>query len=413
MGIISKLWLRRAFVARAAGNWAVHFSDVVTLRNRGKPRNKKIIIFVRAISDIRLFKEAKALRKLGDYYTVFFTKVIDRNLMRPAFDETHALISIEMMVKRIKAICRKDDILAIHVSSPPANICRRLIEMKLSWPVVFDQYDSYLVERGPDYTGDSSERMYDLEKQIEDEKLCYENADGIVAKTTEIDYVKSILNVTCPTLIYPDYALEDWFVEPQEPIRTADGRPHLVYAGGIQGRSVPDDIGVSKFFDFAKNLNEQRIHFHIYPNPWQTIAANDYKQLDKELEFFHFHKSRKPWDIQREIAKYDFALDVAWYDKASLVRQEKKNTATGNKYATYLEAGLPIIANGYLPYAANYVRNEGIGFVISGDKSAIDEAAMKKRKEYQKRVLDHRKIFNCSLHAKELVEFYRNCITKH
>jgi hypothetical protein len=409
MGIISKLWRRRVFVAKAAENWAVYFSDVVTLRNKGNPKGKKIIVFVRAISDIRLFKEAVSLRKTVSFYTVFFTKVIDYKLMRPAFDEIHPFISIEGLAEKIRALSLKSEILAIHVSSPPANICRRLIEMKLPWPIIFDQYDSYLVENGPDYKGDSSERMYDLEKQIEDEKFCYENADGVVAKTTEIDYVKSILNVTCPTLIYPDYALEDWFVEPQEPIRTADGRPHLVYAGGVDGRSVSDDIGFSKFFDFAENLNDQKIHFHIYPNPGQTVPAKEYAQLAEELPFFHFHNPQKPWEIQKEIAQYDFSLDVAW---KGMRNPQKDSTATGVKFGTYLEAALPIIVNKGIPNDAKKITNGNLGFIIENDRAIIPENLLKLRKEYQANVLVYREKFSCENHITKLINLYEQLILK-
>ncbi len=408
LSIIGKIWKRRAYVYRAVLNWSTHCLDVIAYRNSGKPDGKRVIVFIRAISDIRLFKQAKALRNTGEFYTVFFTKVLDRSLMQPAFDEIHPIISINKMVRKIESISRKADIVALHISSPPANICRRLIEMKLPWPVIFDQYDSWMVTMGPDYKGDSSERMYNLEQQIADEKFSFENANGIISKTTEIEYVKSILDIKAPSLIYPDYAFEDWFVEPQEPMRWEDGRPHLVYIGSIYGKEVPDEMGYSKFFDFARNLNEQRIHFHIYPSPTQTIIYKEYKNLDKELPFFHFHKSKNPWEIQKEIAKYDFALDVAWFDKAPSVREEKRSTATGNKYATYLEAGLPIIAN--VPYIANYVRKWEIGFIISDDQYIFDNKFMLRRKEYQKNVLKKRMDFNCDSHVKELINLYEEGI---
>ena len=403
---VAKLWKRREYVAKALANWGLYFADVVTFRNKGSHFGKKTVIFARAISDIRLFKEAKSLKNTGQFYTIFFTKVINRNLMRPAFDEIYPLFSVERMVNKIKSIGSKSDILAIHVSSPPANICRRLIEMNLPWPVIFDQYDSWMVTVGPDYKGDSSERMYDLRQQIEDEKFCYENADGVISKTTELDYVKSILNVKCPTLVYPDYALEDWFVEPAEPIRTADGRPHLVYAGAVHGKSDSDDLGYSKFFDFARNLNRQRIHFHIYPNPGQTIAANDYKQLNKELEFFHFHKSKKPWEIQKEITRYDFALDVAWTEKATGLREEKAKTATGIKFGTYLEAGLPIIANSSKCSIAQSVARNEIGFIIEGEGSILSDESLQRRNFYKNNSINYRSRFCCGRHVKELVELY-------
>jgi len=403
---VKKFWKRREYAAKAVGNWSLHFIDTVTLCNRGNPNGKKIVVFVRAISDIRLFKEAKALKNSGEYYTVFFTKVIDRNLMRPAFDEIHPLINIGSMVKIIKSLSVKSVILAIHVSSPPANICRRLIEMYLPWPVIFDQYDSWMVTMGPDYRVDSSNRMYDLEQQIKDEKLCYENADGVISKTTEIDYIKSILNVTCPTLIYPDYALEDWFVEPKELVRTADRKLHLVYAGSVHGNSVPDSLGYSKFFDFAYNMNKQKINFHIYLNPGQTVAANEYKELAKKLPFFHFHKPRKPWEIQKEIAKYDFALNIAWSEKSSSQQKEKSRTATGVKFGTYLEAALPVIVNKTLPYISEVVTKENIGFIIENDRAIVPEELLAKRNRFREKIIEFRQKFSCSRHVAELISLY-------
>lgn len=406
MGIINKLWKRKGFLARAAINLGIHNFDVIAGKNKGKPDGKKTVVFVRAISDIRIFKQAKALRNTGEFYTVFFTKVLDRNLMRPAFDEIHPLVSVERMVRRIESLDKSGEILVIHTSSPPASICRELIEMRLPWPIIFDQYDSWMVTMGPDYRGDSSKRMYDLRRQIEDEKFCYENADGVVSKTTEIDYIKPILDVTAPTLIYPDYAFDDWFVEPQEPIRLEDGRPHLVYIGGIHGKEVPDELGYSKFFDFARNLNRQRIHFHIYPSPAQTIVSDEYKDLDKELPFFHFHKSKKPWEIQKEIAKYDFGLDIAWTEKAISLRKEKIKTATGIKYSTYLEAGLPIIGNAGKPYVGNEIIKSKLGFLIENEETELPLVLLMKRNEYQASVLQYRKTFRSAYQIQNLSDFY-------
>jgi hypothetical protein len=406
MGVIAKVWRRKAFAVKALMNWGLHLADVVSFRNKGSISGKKIIVFVRAISDIRLFKQARALKNKGGFYTVFFTRVIDRNLMRSAFDEIHPLFKVETIVKEIRALSVKSDIIAIHVSSPPADICRRLIEMRLPWPVVFDQYDSYLVEHGPDFKGDSVQRMYDMCKQIEDEKFCYENADGVISKTTEIDYVGSLLNITCPVLIYPDFALEDWFTEPRKAIKSVDGRPHLVYAGGVHGISVPDNMGYSKFFDFAHNLNKQRIHFHIYPGPGQTIAAKEYGKLAGELPFFYFHRPKGPEKIQKEIAVYDFALDVDWGDKSTARQKQKSDTATGNKFATYLEAALPIIGNEGKPYVAKDVIKQKIGFVIKNDRDIISDRLLSQRNDYQSNVIEFRKKYSCSENVSQLVEFY-------
>jgi len=71
MSLILKLWERRRYTFKALCNWGLHFFDISTFHNRGNSKNKKIIIFVRAISDIRLFKQAKALKNTGEFYTIF------------------------------------------------------------------------------------------------------------------------------------------------------------------------------------------------------------------------------------------------------------------------------------------------------------------------------------------------------
>jgi len=250
MNLLKKIWLRRLFLLNVIYNWIVYLINERPFFNKNPASNNNVVIFVRTISDIRIFKQAYGLKKYENIKTIFFTNILDYFLMESAFNLMFPIISNGYLLKRIKKIGLKNNIICIHVSSPLASVCQYVIKQKLPWPIIFDQYDSHLVTYGADMNFMPQGGIYDPNEQIKNEKYCYEHADKIISRTSEIEYVKTVISVLSPTLIYADYANHDWFQHPKPLMASKDNDIHLVYIGGISEHTSEENL-LSNFFYFC------------------------------------------------------------------------------------------------------------------------------------------------------------------
>ena len=346
----------------------------------------KTICFVKQDATIRIYKQAKALKLTKKYRLILICEKCDYYLQKDIFDEiifygflenkkNNLLTRIlnfgfnklfkfgEMNLKRLS----KDiDVDLYHCHAEPNSIPRIIMENSRV-PVLFDSQDFSGISYGIENLD---------EKTKDDEKYCFENADGIVRKGTqfEIDYYRQNgYNIECPEFQWLDYCDEDLFANINiKKLSEDDYEYHLVHTGTISTDPVNDAF--KYLIPLAKILAKQKIHLHIYPNPLEYDNAREYHELDRNVEYFHFHKPVPYTILSEEVSKYDYGILILKQVNSERANMNKFKVGQGNKTFSYFEAGLPEISSDFLLNNNKLIIDYGLGFIVNeADLNNLDK----------------------------------------
>lgn len=394
----------------------------------------RTICFVKENPQVRIYKQALALKKTGKYRLILIAQIYDKELFTDVFDEiinfglefnyipklgfhffgknvTVGKILNKMFKfdeRRLAKIVKETDADLFHAHAEPNTIPKIVIE-NTSKPVVFDAYD---------FSGISSGIENLDEKERIAEKYCLEHADGIIRKGPpfEIDYYRQQgYEIKCPEIQWMEYCDEDLFADTNaKKLSGEDGELHLVFTGSI---SSDPKYRYKYFIPLGKQLAKQKIHFHIYPTPFECIISKEYIELDKKEKYFHFHKPVPFKELSMEIAKYDWGLFIhPIYGEKNIPRmtQDKVRVSMGNKLFSYLEAALPVIVSDHLEIVKETIEKYRIGFAIR-DKELPSLKEMIKSCDYaglRKNVLKVRNELSLKNQVYNLVEFYERVVSE-
>lgn len=331
------------------------------------------IAFVKKNPQIRILKQAWGLKKRSRYHLTLVAESYDPNLFDKVFDEIITFgsslnpklrirgvgrINSMLGLWQLKHILERLDVDIIHAHAEPNSIPAIAIRHAKA-PVVYDAYDLTSVRLNEKYLS---------EQEIRDEKFCFENAAGIVHKGPEIDFMRAKYNIEVPTLHFQDYCVKEFIVEnPLPKLSDKDGEIHIVHTGSVFRMDLPKEkYGYSQYVEIAKMVIAQRIHFHIYPNPYQLESLPHYEELAELNPYFRMHKGLLYRDLGKEVSKYDYGW-LAQDFRNTIIQDVFYKTAIGNRLFGYLEAGLPIIASDSLEYVATIINKNGIGLMIDTD----------------------------------------------
>jgi hypothetical protein len=397
-----------------------------------KMENMRTICFVKQNPQVRIYKQAKALKKTGRYRLILIAQRYDKKLFSDVFDEIIDFgseynyvpklgfnffgknITVSKILNRIfkfderslARIIKEIDADLFHAHAEPNNIPKIVME-NATKPVVFDAYD---------FSGISSGIENLNEKERIAEKYCLEHADGIVRKgpPLEIEYYRQHgYKIKCPEIQWLDYCDENLFVDMStKKLSEEDGEVHLVYAGNI---CVDPKYAFCYFIPLGIQLAKQKIHLHLYSNPYQYATSKEYLELDKKEKYFHFHNPVPFTELSREIAKYDYGSVISENVNSDRFTDEKKKVAHGNKIFGYLEAGLPTIVSKHWEWMKETVEQYKIGFSIG--ESEINKLAEILKKISYENVVNNvniaRKDLSLSAQSGNLVEFYDEVVKKY
>ncbi len=186
---------------------------------------------------------------------------------------------------------------------------------------------------------------YFPKREVWGERYCFKNCDAIFYNSNikEFEILPEDFEIKNKKKFpVQHYALKKWFVTPLKKLSDKDKQIHLVYTG-----SFMDDIPWYKPMspDFI-NILKQKINLHLYV-AYGILDKEQHEKLTqgkKELDkFLHIHNYVNPDKLSNEISKYDFGIYLPRY--SSICLKEADELATGNKFASYLEAGIPVICN--------------------------------------------------------------------
>lgn len=413
---------------------------------------KKQIIFLEPWATPMIYKIARMFKQKG-YYTVSIRileyKFLSNNFFKDGFDEiisfnqTFYKFNLKTIPLILSSIIKKfgDFLKARKVISklnPYVIICRttpnwlcaltKILFRKI--PLIYFPYD---IRAQGDFRLNGytiaarnkliKERLPNFE--IKAEKYCFENADGIIHKGApeELGYLdRRVMGNNfkiCPLqLHFPPYCSQDFIVPlNKNKLSKKNGEIHIVTAesSGSSKSAAP----ASYVVDYAKELTKQKIHLHIFviPNvstPTEVIKhfKNNYGFLFKS-KYFHFHKPLNPKKIIKEMSKYDYGIMFLSPDLKNPKKSYPNRFGTGNKIASYLEAGIPFIYYKYYRYVDRLMKKYklDISYENMEDIKHLGQIIKKLNyKQLERNVLKAREDFLMEKHFNRLENFIEKVV---
>lgn len=190
---------------------------------------------------------------------------------------------------------------------------------------------------------------------IELERFCLENADGICCRSLEAQYAKRHLGYAYKgkRLFLLDGCWYDRTTALERTPKIRDGHLHFVYCGNMSTEITgPYDYHQ----DVALLLSKHQIHYHIYPyyEHCRTILKDKFRHYLLENggnpEYVHLHHPVASDHLIREISRYHYGLHLMWPNPIANPDDypyELRGFDFGstNKIFDYIDAGLPIFVH--------------------------------------------------------------------
>lgn len=344
---------------------------------------KKQIVIVESSPTDTLAKIAKALKKIG-YEVIFISLVsdIERDFIKESYDKiisfnakffkinlstipqifSHGLKNFSAIIKSFFEIKKLKPYLVLG-RAPPNWLCAIFAKYFKKYPFVYFPYDirSFSYPTIKDAVSGGVPKF-----EINSERYCFENTDGIIHKgdENELNILNKTLlgdiNITCPTFYFFPYCLKEFAVpiNKKDKISLKQKGIHLVYVG-----HVPDDAG---WMDGLNKIINQGIYLHLYSRTNNITDKEEKKRVTAVLgnslknKFLILHDTISQKELAREISRYDYGI----YSYCISGKKGYSN-ATGNKIPSYLEAGLPIIYPDYYLSAGKFLEENKVGIKLS------------------------------------------------
>lgn len=411
--------------------------------------NKKQLIFLEPWTTPMIYKIARMFKQRG-YYTVSIRilkyKFLPDSFFEDGFDEiisfnqTFNKLNLESfpsiltsmklgdILKARKSIKQLDPY-AIICRTPPNWLCALTKKFFKKIPLIYFPYD-IRAQGDPRLDGYNIVARKKIIKEtlpqfeVKAEKYCFEKSDGIIHKgaTEELKYLdKRVMGddfKICPLqLHFPPYCSKDFIVPlNKNKLSNKDKEIHIVTAesSGSSKSGAP----ASYVVDYAKVLSKQKIHLHVYvipnvstPKEVKENFDKNYKEIVKS-KYFHFHKPLDPKEIIKEMSKYDYGAILLNLDIKNPIGDATRFN-TGNKIASYMEAGIPCINYKHYEYMNKIMKKYDLSFTY---KSMDDIKNLKKTieklnyKEIEKKILKARRDFLMEKHFKRMENFIKKVV---
>lgn len=246
------------------------------------------------------------------------------------------------------------------------------------------------------------------------EKYNFRNCDGIIHKgpEDELNYLPKDFQATGkPALQFLPYCDEESFIPINDDffsnkLSKKDGKIHLVYVGGIK---LADSGNTPTSKIFSKIIN-QGLHLDAY--------VTNYKKLEKDQDFmklkntnlFKLHKPIYNKNFQKVLSKYDWGIYI-FYNNFRNYKTIWADTAFGNKISSYLEAGVPIIANSELKFVCKIIKENKFGIIVDRPEEIIKSIKNINYNKLVENLKKHRKKFTMESNIHKLMKFFEECCT--
>lgn len=149
----------------------------------------------------------------------------------------------------------------------------------------------------------------------------------------------------------------------------------LVFVGVCPDYQPALRIPLNNMFEEIAKLG---LNVHVYP----LYAGGGNKFKKKENKNIIYHDQIPSSLLSKEISKYHYGIASAFYDK-NFTDERFIQTGIGNKFLSYLEAGIPIIINEEQKYGAELIKKYNCGVVFK-EKEINHLKEILKKQEYTK-----------------------------
>ncbi len=195
----------------------------------------------------------------------------------------------------------------------------------------------------------------DYPGNLELERFCLENADGLCCRSLEPRFAKKNMGYRYKgkSLFLLDGCWSNTAYAENPIPKIDDGHIHIVYCGNIS----PDLTGPYDYHHYvALLLSRHRIHYHIYPYYAHYTPILQAKYRDFLMKkggdpgYLHIHYPLPADRLIREISRYHYALHLMWPNPEANPDDfpyEPRGFDYGstNKIFDYFDAGLPVFVH--------------------------------------------------------------------
>lgn len=410
-----------------------------------KKNKRKEIIFLEPFPEIMMYKMAKLLRKKG-YKTVSIRLLENKDsddFYRDAFNKiiSFNLSFLKLKVKNIPAIM----LLLLKKTRDFFKLFRQISKLRPyviisragpSWPsaltrILFSKipliYFPYDIRSASCRTNVVRKKRGIPKFEIKAEKFCFEHADGIIHKghPDELNFLKGELlgyNLKLPLnqLSFHPYVSEEFIVPlNKDKLSEKDKEIHVVHLDS-SGASGP--WGGAYVYDYVRKLIKHKIHVHNYSKSnalsqkelFKSFEESRFYEAYKDVlisKYFHRHKSLNPKEIILEASKYDYGIAPIPENVNTENNPDWKFTI-GNKLATYIEAGVPLILESDATFTSDLVKKYRIGFLHNKETLENLDKEIKKLnyKQLEKNMIKAREDFSMENNFPRLERFIENVV---
>ena len=177
---------------------------------------------------------------------------------------------------------------------------------------------------------------------------------------------------------------------------------------------------MKKIHEFLRETAKQKFHTHIYALN-ELLSRRKDKQMILEsfkdfigTKYFHLHEVMGPKEIIHEISKYDFGVNFSYTHDPGTI---EPTYSMGNKFASFFEAGLPILNDEEIRFVGKTIKKFGAGISVPFDKKGLKDLNKKLKKlNYKKMEKNIEKVrkkdFNIDNHISRLEDFIEKVVAK-
>ena len=352
------------------------------------------------LADHTLFCELKT--PYGDSYYIRNYKKI-----KQAYDKKFLLKMSNILRSSVKKV--RPDLIHLHV---PPNSPFDLLLNNGDYKYLYDPYDPYYFY---------GRAKIQLKRELEAEKFLIENAAGIVTKFNN-NLIKAYSEegfdvMSKPFLHFPDYCIDPW-IRPIDRNAKETAKITLAYGGATSSSSaikyfygnniyaesfrtlLSEDMNILFFFDVMK------------PKLLNWVFNTQYENLKNKYENFEMIPKMDTKDFIKKLQSAHFGLQIHDFSKTGH-NKVFGETSFGNKFFSYLEAGLPIIVSDNLKLNSEYVEDFKVGFSV-GIKNLKDIPEIIRSTDYVTYLnnveINRSSILNMKNRIHELSNFYEQTI---
>ncbi len=249
--------------------------------------------------------------------------------------------------------------------------------------------------------------------ELEAEKYCLENSEGILHKGSpdELEFFKDKYSLSKLQIDFSTYSSKEFSVPVNKnKISKKDGETHLVYIGFF----FNDEESVRIIAERFNEILSQKLHLHVYaqvhhiPRNQADKYFNDLFSQFTNSKYFHIHPPLGPKEIVKEISKYDYSL---WMNTLNLNLPDNKYHS-GNKLASYFEAGVPVIYSKQSIYIDKLMKKYGLQKIGFKQDFKNLKKTLKKinYKEVESKTIKARKDFDMDKNFPRLEKFIEEVV---